>query len=145
MTNKIVIREARNEDAISIQKINLALGYDYDIASTTSQLLGILESETAKIFVAIVEDHAVGYIHGSDYHTTYTPPLKDVIGLAVLDEYQGCGIGRKLLERLEQWAKDDGSEGVRLVSGFNRLNAHKFYISCGYKNRKDQKNFWKIF
>jgi len=146
MINEIVIRVAENEDAESIQQINLlTLGYDYDIDSPAIQLTTILNNENSKIFVAEIENRVVGYIHGSDYNCTYASSMKDIIGLAVLAEYRRYGIGRKLLEKLEEWAKNDGSEGIRLVSGFDRLNAHEFYIRCGYEERKKQKNFFKLF
>ena len=43
----------------------------------------------------------------------------------------------------EHWAKQDYAEGVRLTSGITRADAHKFYLHCGYIDRKDQKNFVK--
>ena len=144
--NEIMIREAEIEDAKSIQQINLsALGYKFDIESTTSQLISVLNSRSGKIFVAVVESDVVGYIHANDYICTYASSVKDIIGLAVLSEYQKLGIGRKLLEKLEEWAKADGSDGVRLVSGIDRQDSHEFYLRCGYESRKDQKNFLKLF
>jgi GNAT superfamily N-acetyltransferase len=87
----------------------------------------------------------VGYIHGCDYDCVYSDSLKDILGIAVDPAYQGRGIGRLLLSALEDWARQDGCAGVRLVSGFERHGAHQFYMRCGYTHRKDQKNFVKLF
>jgi len=142
---ELIIRRANINDVQDIQKINSSVfGYEYGLKETKEQLLYILQKPNDVIFVA--EDGGViGYIHGSDYDCTYCPPLKNILTIGVSEEYRGRGIGRILLETLEQWAKDDGCAGVRLVSGFNRAEAHKFYLHCGYTDRKDQKNFIKLF
>lgn len=86
-----------------------------------------------------------GYIHGGGYECTYCAPLKNVLALAVDEKYRGLGVGRRLLEELEAWAKDKGCAGVRLVSGMDRLGAHAFYLRCGYIVRKEHKNFIRYF
>lgn len=143
---KPIIRPAREPDVESIWNINAAaLGYAYDVTKTRSQLSSALQKSHYKLYVAEWQGKVVGYIHGGDYLCTYIAPLKDVLALAVLPDSQGLGIGRLLLTRLEGWAKEDGCAGVRLVSGYNRTDAHKFYLNCGYTDRKDQKNFVKMF
>jgi predicted N-acetyltransferase YhbS len=138
------IRPALPEDAAAIETINAeALGYAY--GDTAARLRRILQKPNDRMFAAVADGNVVGYIHGSDYDRTYGGPQKNVLTLAVLPAYQGRGVGRMLLERLERWAKDDGCAGVRLVSGFDRAAAHGFYLRCGYTDRKDQKNFVKGF
>ena len=55
------------------------------------------------------------------------------------------GIGRRLLEAVEEWARAEGCAGVRLVSGASREGAHAFYRSCGYDGGKKQLNFKKMW
>jgi GNAT superfamily N-acetyltransferase len=93
--------------------------------------------------VAEAGGKAVGYIHAADYDCTYQPPMKNILTLVVDSALRGRGIGRRLLAAAEEWAKDDGALGVRLVSGFDRVNAHAFYLACGYFMRKEEKNFIK--
>jgi len=141
-----VIRLAHINDTGSICAINqLTLGYDYGMNETVHRLASILNKPNAKIFTAEVRGHVVGYVHGSDYDCTYWPPLKNILALGVLEQYRGQGIGRLLVAALEEWAKADGCAGVRLVSSHHRTDAHQFYLRCGYTDRKDQKNFIKIF
>ena len=71
--------------------------------------------------------------------------MKNILGLVVDDKYQGQGVGKALLIKAEEWARESGSKGVRLNSAMRRKEAHKFYEKCGYHNRKDQKNYIKIF
>lgn len=140
------IRECLVSDYKDIYLLNKnAFGYEYDLVKTKSRLYDILGRTTNKIYVACIDKKVVGYIHGSDYECTYSDSLKNIMAIAVDEEYQGRGIGRALLHAIESWAKEFNCCGVRLVSGFNRTGAHEFYSRCGYSLRKDQKNFIKYF
>lgn len=142
----ITIRRAKEEDAHRLFEINdKAFGYYYPEEKTKQRLEEILKSQNNCILVACEKEQVIGYIHGVDYECIYADSLKNIMALAVDEAYRGLGIGRKLLEGIEAWAKETGCEGIRLVSGFNREKAHEFYLHCGYALRKDQKNFIKHF
>ena len=79
----------------------------------------------------------------SDYENTYHESLKNIITLAVDKDHQDEGVGSKLIEHAEKWAKEDGSMGIRLVSGFERGSGHKFYEKHGYEIRKKEINYIK--
>lgn len=139
------IREAGEADAEGICRLNRdGLGYDYPPEKTAEKLKLLLQSEKDKIFVAEVEGRLAGYVHACDYDTLYMPHFKDIMGIAVLREHRRKGIGRALLTAVENWAEEMGAEGVRLVSGETRTEAHEFYQLCGYVSRKNQKNFHKL-
>lgn len=140
------LRECYVDDYERIHYLNEnAFGYEYDLSKTKLRLAKILARKTDKIFVAVVDNIIVGYIHGSDYECTYSDSLKNIMAIAVNDNYRNRGIGRALLNAVESWAKECGCCGIRLVSGMNRTGAHEFYLKCGYTNRKVQKNFIKLF
>lgn len=140
------IRECLVLDYKDIYNLNKnAFGYDYDIDKTKRRLKEILNRTTDRIYVACIDSKVVGYIHGSDYECTYSDSLKNIMAIAVDEDYRGNGIGRELLSAIENWAKESNCCGVRLVSGFNRTEAHEFYLHCEYIDRKDQKNFIKYF
>lgn len=142
----VILREATEKDAHYICELNKnAFGYDYPEDKTEERLKYIMSRVTDKILVACDGDITVGYIHGADYECVYSDSLKNIMAIAVDENYRGRGVGKLLLSAVEQWARDTGCAGVRLVSGFNREKAHQFYYHCGYTNRKDQKNFIKIF
>lgn len=137
---------ARIQDAKRIYELNKgSLGYDFPEDKTTQRLEVILSLESDRIYVAEYDGIVVGYIHGSRYECTYSESLKNILALAVDEKYRGKSIGRDLLTAIEDWAKEDHCRGVRLVSGINRVDAHKFYLHCGYINTKENKNFFKFF
>lgn len=141
-----IVRQAEITDAEDIYYINkTSLGYDYDLNKQRKNLESVLSDKTQVIFVADIGDKVVGYIHLTSYDVIYTDTYKNCLGLAVDNDYKRMGIGSALLSQGETWAKENGAVGVRLCSGIERENAHKFYKVQGYVENKLQKNLKKIF
>lgn len=146
MNGDAMIRPAKLDDADALYHINRdALGYDYPIELTRKRLAMVLDAGRDRLLVAELDGDIVGYIHCADYDCIYQPPLKNILALAVLEQVRGRGVGKLLLTAAEDWARECDCKGVRLVSGFNRMGAHGFYLACGYTDRKNQKNFIKYF
>lgn len=143
----MIIREAVSADSPAVQRINSrSLAYDdYPADLAQRDFDHLLSSPFYKIFVLEEDGELLGYINACDYVTGYMPPLKSIMALAIDPDHQGKGWGAALLRRAEEWAKEDGAQGVRLVSGYNRTGAHAFYEHEGYWMRKEQKNYIKIF
>lgn len=143
---KVFIRECKVNDCKDIVSLNSnEMGYEYPIEDTMKQLQRLLNDSNHKIYVAVTSDKVVGYIHANNYDLIYSPHLKNIMGIAVSSNFRKSGIGKMLLDEVEQWAKDTGAFGVRLVSGETRIGAHAFYKACGYEENKSQKNFKKMF
>ncbi len=142
----MMIREAVQTDAQSIWRLNCdGMGYSYPLDSTRKNLENLLQSAADKIFVAVMDGQVVGYVHANDYQVLYAPHMKNIMGIAVNRDYQHRGIGSALLRQVEQWARQTGAAGVRLVSGATRTGAHAFYHQCGYLGDKAQLNLKKMF
>lgn len=145
MSIDFIIRNAEVLDAEDIYYINkTSLGYDYDLDKQRKNLQAVLNDKTQVIFVADIGDKVVGYIHLTSYDVIYTDTYKNCLGLAVDNDYKRMGVGSALLKQGEKWAKENGAVGIRLCSGIERENAHKFYLSQGYVENKLQKNLKKI-
>ncbi len=141
---KIIIRECLLDDYKELYIINKEeMGYTYPKELMKEKLKKILKQNTDKIFVAVIENKVVGYVHANDYDVMYIDHMKNIMGIAVSSSYKHLGIGRKLLTKIEEWARNDGASKVRLVSGETRVGAHEFYKRCGYVNDKKQLYFIK--
>lgn len=146
MDETVSIRRVTADDYKDLHRLNReAFGYDFPLEETGERLRAILGAGKDRLLAAELDGRVVGYVHGADYECTYAPPMKNILAIAVEPGLQGRGVGRRLLAALEDWARADGSAGVRLVSGENRRGAHQFYPACGYIHRKTQKNFVKFF
>jgi len=141
----LVIRNACLKDTQAIYLLNLnGLGYDYPMEHTEKRLAQVIGSD-ALLLVAELDGIVAGYIHAVDYDCSYSDSLKNILAFVVDERFRRNGIGRSLIAAVEEWAKETGASGIRLTSGMSRENAHKFYESCGYVNRKIAKQFVKMF
>lgn len=143
--NTLYIRGIVENDSHDIYSLSKELGYEYDEQKVKIRIQYILKNTKDVIFVAEQNHEVIGYIHGSPYELIYADSLVNILGLVVKEQHRKLGIGGKLIEKLEGWAKENGFYGIRLVSGADRLNAHKFYETHEYVYRKDQKSFIKVF
>ncbi len=140
----IIIRDCVPEDAAALTRINRKqMGYDYPEGATRAKLEKLLSRPGNRIFVADDGGKVVGYAHAAEYDVIYAPTMANLMGIAVDRDYLRRGIGQMLLRAVEQWAKEIGASGVRLVSGSERAQAHTFYEICGYKCNKTQLHFTK--
>lgn len=146
MSNTFNIRRVKLSDAEDIYHINkTSLGYDYDLNKQRNKIQKVIQDDSQVIFVAEIDNKAVGYIHLVNYDVIYADNYKNCLGLAVDNNYKRMGIGSALLSKGELWAKENGAAGIRLCSGIERESAHKFYLANGYVENKIQKNLRKIF
>ena len=141
-----LIRLCEAADAAGIWALNREeMGYEFSLKETLGNLQRLLDRETDRIFVAVTSGTVVGYVHACDYDLLYAPHMKNIMGIAVSARYKRRGIGRALLGAVEDWARETGAAGVRLVSGKTRTDAHVFYHRCGYAGDKEQLNLKKMF
>ena len=143
-----MLRDLKVTDVASICEINKeALGYTFSPEETASQLARL--SQDSHHFLLGYEDDAshelLGYVHAEVYESLYSKAGFNILALAVLPQAQGQGIGKSLLQGLEEEAKRRGYEFIRLNSADHRLDAHAFYEKVGYTCDKVQKRFIRIF
>lgn len=133
-----MLRKFQVSDHVDICKIcNEALGYKCE-KSLVKRRLEHLDKEREMVFVAEVGAKVVGFIHVEKYKILYLESMVNILGLAVANNYQKQGIGRKLMEAAEQWAKENDIYTMRLNSGMNRKEAHQFYQALGFDEEKEQ-------
>lgn len=141
--NDIIIRQAKIEDYKDICKICCDdLGYNCSEELVKERLKG-LDKNSERVLVAVYNSEVVGYLHAQIYKTLYFEELINFLGLAVSKEYRNKKVGTKLVNEIENWAKEKGINKVRVNSGFSRKEAHEFYRSLGYNNEKKQIRFLK--
>lgn len=142
-----MLRDLKTTDVAAICEINKeALGYSFSLEETASQLDKL--SQDSHHYLLGFEDSTshdlLAYVHAEVYESLYSKPGFNILALAVLPQTQGQGIGKTLLEGLEQETKRRGYEFIRLNSADHRLGAHVFYEKVGYTCDKMQKRFIKL-
>ena len=142
-----MLRALKATDVASIHEINKeALGYSFNLEDTASQLANL--SQDSHHYLLGFEDSSshdlLGYVHAEVYESLYSKPGFNILALAVLPQSQGKGIGKTLLQGLEQEAEKRGYKFIRLNSADHRIGAHAFYEKVGYTCDKMQKRFIKL-
>ncbi|MCD2194368.1 GNAT family N-acetyltransferase [Actinomycetospora endophytica] len=65
----------------------------------------------------------------------HAEPLAVVVSLVVSSAARGGGVGRRLIDVAERFARDHGCAAIQLSSGLWRPEAHAFYQRLGFTDR----------
>ena len=120
------------------------LGYNFSIEQVEANIRRMVGEPNNLLLVAEQGDEVVGFVHAHNHEPVYAPPMKSIVAIAVDPEYRAHGLGRRLVEAVEAWARETGAAGVRVNSGEMMNSALHFYKSMGYEYIKTQYNFRKM-
>lgn len=96
-------------------------------------LPGLRSHPTSQVFLAKSGDKFVGVaVCFTGFSTFAAKPLINIHDLAVLTDYRGKGIGRALLQAIEQMARDTNCCKVTLEVREDNPKAAALYFSEGY-------------
>lgn len=138
------IREARPQDFTRIAELAGQLSYPSSPDDIARRIAGMRASGDHAIFVAQLHGCEIaGWIGVFVYRTVEADARAEISGLVVDETYRSRGIGRKLLERAEIWAREAKCRAIGLRSNVIRDQAHEFYLRQGYRHIKTQKSFRK--
>ena len=134
-------------DAQEIQSIsNFELGYDVDLDIVKKQIEKLTNDNKHNVIIGFENEQTrkiIGFVHAELYESLYMDTGLNILGLAVDSNFQGQGIGKKLMSSIEDYALKNNIGYIRLNSNVRRIDAHRFYESIGYVCDKTQKRFIK--
>lgn len=140
----LTIRTADPDDAAIVGKLISQLGYtDITIEGARRRLVQLLDKVDHAVYVAVTDGRLAGFIHICVNETLENEPRGEIRALSVDDKHRGGGIGAKLLDRAEEWARGRGLAKVRVRSNIIRDRARAFYERHGYDVTKVQNVFDK--
>lgn len=140
----VIIRLAELSDVTSLARLSAQLGYPSTPAEVEARLHQILADKGHALFVAQERGgQVVGWAHVYLSQLLVIDRRADLGGLVVEQGFQRQGIGQRLLEHAEAWARDNGCHLLRVNSNVIREGAHAFYQALGYEVIKTQLAFTK--
>ena len=95
-----------------------------------------LEKNRDYVFISAVEnDKLIGFCEGVlNYEIIENQkPVLTIWNVRVLPEYRKKGVGRKLMELAENFAKENSAIGIFLGADFENEMARGFYKKLGFK------------
>ena len=136
------IRKATLEDAPAIARLSGELGYPVEARLMRERLERLLGRDDHAVFVAETTEVA-GWIHAADHELLEIGRHCEICGLVVGSGERGKGIGRRLIETVEQWAPTRGLKQISVRSNVIRPESHPFYESVGFERFKTQHAYRK--
>jgi GNAT superfamily N-acetyltransferase len=144
MPDEIVIRPVNMKDAPELVELSAQLGYSIQMSTLIPRLERIFADPDSAIFGAAGPDgKVVGFVQVFIICNVESEMYAEVMGLVVDQNQRRKGIGKRLMDAVEAWAKEHGLNVVRLRSQTKRQDAHKFYQDIGYQILKSQFTFCK--
>lgn len=144
---ELIIRKAEERDLDGLDQVMLVISDAAGDRETVKKLLKKIDADPQK-YLMVAEDQETGTICGSLFGVVFEDicdscrPILLVENVAVLESYQGNGVGRKMFEAIEEWAKEEWDCHYEiLASGLNRTGAHKFYHALGFSEVKGFKKY----
>ena len=133
------------DDARSLTSLVMQLGYPIEVDSMYQNLLKYLLLEHQKAWVAEYNGQVVGCIAVAmtNYFHREGSFLR-IIVMVVDETKRRMGIGKRLMQIAEDYAKQKGCSHVELSSGTHRevLGSHRFYESLGYADLSSKKKYF---
>ena len=119
---------------------------DYDLDGVNAMLyeafhrlkkIDISENDNFHEIVAEVGGKLVGYL----LLTKVLNPIRNrhyyiIDYVCVVRDYRGYGIGEKMLDYAEEYARHCGGMYLQLTCRWTRIEAHKLYEKCGFVKRE---------
>jgi GNAT superfamily N-acetyltransferase len=139
----LIIRPASPADVECLAALAGQLGYPSTLAQIEKRLRAIADDAGHAVFVAEQNGAMAGYLDVFVLRTVESEPRAEIAGLVVDENARSRGVGRRLMESAEEWARAQGCNVVSLRSNVIRTRAHAFYERLGYSLIKTQKAFRK--
>ena len=117
---EILIREIEEKDYLALLPLwNNELGNRYVTAENIVRHYNRVKNDTLyKTYVALLENEVVGFISSAQsYAVGFDGSYMQSIAMAVKEDKQGKGIGTKLIQRMESYAREQGCYCIGVCSG----------------------------
>jgi GNAT superfamily N-acetyltransferase len=143
-SEEIVIRKVQVSDIDGIAPLCSQLGYPCTSEEIIGRINKLMDDDDHVIFIAAdMEGNIVGWVHSYIYKLFYADKAAEIGGLVVDESARRLGVGRKLMNAVEEWARFKECVVAGLRSNSKRVEAHKFYQDIGYEKVKEQYRFSK--
>jgi GNAT superfamily N-acetyltransferase len=136
----MIVREAGPSDAAALADLVSRLGYPATAGEIAARLPGMLHpvlvAEREGEVVACMTWHVTPALHRAG-------PVGRITMLVVAEDRRGQGVGKALVEAVEQRTRDLGCVMVEVSSNMRRADAHAFYERLGFE--RTSYRFAKVF
>jgi GNAT superfamily N-acetyltransferase len=130
------VRQFGDGDLEVVAALLRSLGYPATPEAVRARIAKLTAGTACTILVAESDNSVVGLAAAQLNHALeYDKPIARLIALAVAvaERARRTGIGTRLTDAIESWARDQGAAFVSLTTNDRRADAHAFYRRAGYE------------
>jgi N-acetylglutamate synthase-like GNAT family acetyltransferase len=131
--SRIAVRDANARDREALRDLLRELGYPSEKGALDRRLERIEAEPSARVVVAERNGSLVGLASLHVLHLIERPPLGRLSAIVVTGSERRGGVGRALVERVEEEARAAGCDRLEVTSGEWREDAHAFYRNLGFE------------
>jgi len=133
---EVSIQQATEDHLNGIHKLVLDWGYSAIESATLEWLEALLESPNHQVFVAIADGSVAGWAVAEKRITLGSGVFSEMTALVVSSSYRREGIGKVLVNAVEEWSTNLGLSRLVVRSNVTRLESHEFYPAIGFERTK---------
>jgi N-acetylglutamate synthase-like GNAT family acetyltransferase len=129
----IVVRAAEAADLGPVVELLDELGYPSSAEAVGESMEALRRDPASWLWVAVDRGEVVGLVGLHVMPLLERGPFARMTALVVGERARRRGIGRALIERMEEQAREEGCERIELSSADRRHDAHAFYRRVGFQ------------
>lgn len=139
----VLVRAFRAGDEESVADLCSQLGYPTNVSDVERRLREAGDKRQAVFMAESPDGRVVGWVQVCVRNLLVADRHAEVEGLVVDRDWRSRGVGRSLMKRAEEWARQANCKAVTLRSNVVREGARPFYEDIGYEVIKTQWAFRK--
>jgi GNAT superfamily N-acetyltransferase len=132
-SSSIHVRPAAGADAAAIAALMGELGYGSTPEQVRARLARVAGDDGYAAFVAEADGEVLGFLglhRGWVYE--HDRPFARLTALVVAERARRRGVGARLVELADGWARERGAFVLMLTTNVRREEAHRFYEALGF-------------
>jgi GNAT superfamily N-acetyltransferase len=133
----VIVRKAHKQDIEHLLPLMAQLGYPTNLDMFKKRFDSFLNLDGYGIGLACLNDQIIGFVAWSKSNIFVIDKIRiHIEALVVNENYRNQGIGKKLIDFIEEFAQQFSPVVIDLTSGIRRAKdgSHDFYKKLGYKN-----------
>lgn len=129
------IRLATPEDSLSLTELNNQFN---GVKRNPEEVRQSMRNTNEIIAIVLSNDKPVGFGCAQYFRSfCYAEPLGEITELFVIEEARGQGLGRLIVQYLEDRLRDQGVRSTRVLTGRQNGRAIKTYENANYKLKNE--------
>lgn len=132
----MMIEFAKPTDVHDLTDMALMLWPDHSWDVLKNEMVQLLNSDRDVLFVARVEEKAVGFAHiclRQDYvEGSHSTPVGYIEAIFVKEKYRNRGIAKRLVQAGEEWSKSKGCIEMGSDTMIDNVSSQQFHKKIGF-------------